>query len=157
MRLAKRGWWDQVIYAAIVIAIVAIVWWIDQRKERFQRERSGFRELGGLMALMIERDKPGVRDLEGMKYVASFSAFFEFVKRTRPEIAWRMDDPNPFPGILPGKSYGRIEKDAVYPSELMFLSNDEHDQGGTMWFRLACDGTIMSQKMIDQGYRVGSP
>lgn len=135
-----------IIGALCVLFLLIGLYAIDQLHgyKRF-KETTQFRELGQLAFRMIQDRAPGVVDDGEIAYISSFDAFFDYVAKTQPNVVSARDAPNPFPGILPLKSYGRMASGASKPDDLLFWSDTVfHQPVGDIQMRMHCTGLVES-------------
>ena len=116
--------------------------WPYQR--RYIDESTRFRQLGLVAAEMVRDRSPGVvTGNDGRPYIESFSVFFAYVQTKHPEWASKVDDANPFPGLLPGHAYVSAPGKVLSADDLIFWSKTEHDMNvGTIRMQLSAGGVV---------------
>jgi hypothetical protein len=134
--------------AAIAITVLGILlfglWYLLQGRFRAeQAESDGFETLQLLARDMMDQQAPGVVIGKGSEstFIRSFDDFFKYVASKRPGVVSTRDASNPFPGILPGKAYGRME--GVSPSgdrPLIWSSVEFSGKDGHIRIGLTCVG-----------------
>jgi len=148
--------------AAIAIAVLGILlfglWYLLQGRFRAREgETDGFLTLRLLAKQMTQAGAPGVvvgKDNDP-EFIGSFDDFFKYVASQRPAAVSTKDAPNPFPGILPGKAYGRME--GISPSgdrPLIWSSVEFSGKDGNVRDGLTCDGNIHFWGTWDANRRV---
>jgi len=146
-----------VLVAIVIVVVATFGWWTQRRTSTFFEERSGFRELSSLLAMMISEEPNGVQRVGDHTFIKSFESFFHYVKAKKPEAVSALDAGNPFPGIFPAGRYLRSDQELNSPSDLLFWSDRSHDRGAKVIFRLCADGTILEDAEKKQGYKVAAP
>ena len=131
--------------AILLIAFLIASFW-DAGKLAEQGDRAQVADLVAICRLsemakaMIAEGGPDIRGTGNDRYIASFSAFFDFVAKKYPSLAGARDDPNPFPGLLPAKSYTRLAGVAQAGSAVLICSEPIPRHQADITHFVHCDG-----------------
>lgn len=143
-RSIRRRW--RVLLGLVIataFTTVAVLGYNYSQRRLVQDEAIGFYQLRALSRSMIAENAPGVTNRSGEGFVLSFPAFFDYVAKHRPGAVSTADAGNPFPGLLPGRRYGRLRSTAGNGSEPLLWSEPTYDFGSPLGRRrlvLRCDG-----------------
>ena len=115
-------------------------WW---RERGFGTEQLASLKLQSLLNEMRDRGGPNIAGQEAQSYVLSFDAFYAYVREYHPEVVADRNAPNPFPRLLPGKSYGRLSAPATQVSDPLIWSDTVYylGQNKRQWV-LDCGGFL---------------
>lgn len=134
-----------VLVLCLIVGVVAVWAWRVHQYRLMMREKYGFLDLGVLALSMIDERADGTTIDDQVAYITSFDAFYEYVKQKRPEVVSARDAPNPFPGLLPGKSYGRLKSHPMRKGELLLWSDKVHTRRTHLvHMQLSCEGLVFS-------------
>ena len=117
----------------------------DHDFDQYIREKEGYSQLSSYALEMIENHEAGVYPDENSNfggYIISFDAFFQYVRKRNPDVVANADADNPFPGLLPGKKYGRTEKTSSSKDHLFWSVESLSRPYGDAQYRLFSDGYI---------------
>src|SRR5579862_3519494 len=97
------------IAIAISLGVVELLHMVESPKfNPSQRDKIAiYYDLGALAREMIDKGGPDIADSDHGKFITSYTAFYDYVAKQRPDAVANVNAPNPFPGILPERSYAR--------------------------------------------------
>src|SRR5690349_18086031 len=93
-----------IVVSCVYVWLRATPWW---RERGYGAEQLASLELQSLLNDMRHGHGPNVAGKDTESYVISFDSFYDYVRKVRPDVVAERNARNPFPGLLPGKSYGR--------------------------------------------------